>query len=165
MGTKLKHHYGGWKPQTPDHRDEGFKIIHPEPTVPLPAMVDLRPTDPPIYDQGNIGRCTGASSNAHFEAELMKQGLTDFTPSMNFTYYNGRALEGDTDQDNGAQIRDVMKGLATLGACPVSEWSDDESNFANKPTPQCYVDALKNKVLSYHPLLQNEGRHRRFSPG
>ena len=43
-------------------------------------------------------------------------------PSRLFIYYNAeRAMEGTTGTDSGAQIRDRVKSVATLGVCPETE--------------------------------------------
>ena len=142
----------GWKPQHPDWRD------HPAPmsVAPskLPASVDLRPKDSPIYDQGQLGSCTGNATAGAIQFGRRREGLPDFIPSRLFAYYNGRAIEGTVDQDAGAEIRDVVKAAAKLGDCPESEWPYDISQFATQPSSQCYADALHDRVLQYYALHQ-----------
>ena len=144
----------GWKPDLPDHRD--FKWILPLST-PLPPAVDLSldPTEPPIYNQGEEGSCTANAIGALFQAELRKQGLPDFMPSRNFLYYNERAMEGDVNQDGGAQIRDGMKSIATLGICSETDWPYDPNQMATKPSADCYQKALANVVKIYQRVDQN----------
>jgi len=151
----------GWKPDLPDHRD----LVYAAPLLklgPLPATVDLRKQCPPVYDQGQIGSCTANAIAAAFEFDLLKQKLADFTPSRLFIYYNERSMEHTTATDSGAQIRDGIKSVNKLGVCPETEWTYDDTPAdpntglwpsgakpAEKPTPSCYTDALKNQVTSY----------------
>jgi len=86
---KIRHY--GWKRQLPDWRDWQFPAVAKP--VTLPPSVDLRPKDSPIYDQGQLGSCTGNATAGAVEFERRKQGLSDFVPSRLFAYYNGRALQ------------------------------------------------------------------------
>ena len=142
---------------TPDHRDHVFSAPAPAltenlQTTALPqtvANVDLRPKMPPVYDQGNIGSCTGNSISASIEYERKMQKFTDVMPSRLFIYYNERLLENTVNSDAGAQIRDGIKAVNKYGVCPESEWPYIENRFTIKPSVQCYTDALKEMVLSY----------------
>ena len=64
-------------------------------------------------------------------------------------------MEGTTDDDAGAEIRDGMKSVSNQGVCPESEWDYDTTKFTIKPTDQCYQDALNNKITSYQRITQN----------
>ena len=68
----------------------------------LPPEYDLRPSMPPVYDQGQLGSCTGNAIAGAMEYERDRQGLSDFVPSRLFVYYNERALEGTVSSDAGA---------------------------------------------------------------
>lgn len=151
--VKLAHHFGGWKKQLPDFRD--FKLVPMATLAPLPAVMDLRPSCPPVYDQGQLGSCTANAIAGAFEFETLRQGLPDFTPARLFIYYNERVIEGDVSQDNGAQIRDGMKSIASQGICPETDWPYDVGRFAVKPLATCYTDALKNKAIQYFALAQD----------
>jgi C1A family cysteine protease len=151
----------GWTPDLPDARDHLYAA--PRPTLEaLPPSADLRAQCPPVYDQEQIGSCTANAIGGAFEFETMKQGLADFMPSRLFIYYNERAMEGNTGTDSGAQIRDGVKSVATLGVCPETEWPYDGTASdpvtgafppgdpaAEKPTDTCYKDALNNRATSY----------------
>src|SRR2546430_400903 len=112
----------GWVPDLPDHRDHMYSA----PThvlKALPPKVDLRPNCPPVLNQGQLGSCTAnAIANAH-RFDQIKLGRKDhFLPSRLFIYYNERAMEGTIDSDAGAMIRDGIKSIAKLGACPETLW-------------------------------------------
>jgi len=149
----------GWTPDLPDQRDYLFAAA-PAVLSALPAKVDLRPKCPPVYDQGQLGSCTGNSIAGAIEFERMKQNLsgakTD-VPSRLFIYYNERVIEGDVAQDNGAQIRDGIKSVAQLGVCfeaGPNSWPYDITKFASAPPAGCFTSALSNKVVQYSRLVQ-----------
>jgi C1A family cysteine protease len=140
-------HYG-WSPDLPDHRD--FTYSAPSQfLMALPTMVDLRPNCPPVYDQGQLGSCTGNSIAGAIEFEQMKQKVKAFVPSRLFIYYNERVIENTVNSDSGAQIRDGMKVVAKQGAPPETDWPYDITKFTEKPPAAAYTDAATNKVMSY----------------
>lgn len=146
-------HYG-WVPDLPDHRD----LTYSAPAqflMALPTSVDLRPQCPDVYDQGQLGSCTGNAIAGAIQFEQMKQGMKSFTPSRLFIYYNERVLENSVDSDNGAQIRDGMKVVAKLGAPPETDWPYDITKFTDKPPANAFADAAKNKVTSYQRLTRS----------
>ena len=93
----------------------------------------MRPLQPPIFDQGPLGSCTGNGIAGELEAQALAQGLKLQTMSRLFIYYNERDMEGTTDQDAGADIRDGIKSVNQTGACFESEWPYDISKFTQKP--------------------------------
>ena len=107
----------GWSPDLPDHRDLVYAAPHPV-ALALPPSADLRPGCPPVYDQGQLGSCTANAIAGAFEFDQIKEKLPDFTPSRLFIYYNERVIEHDVQSDNGAQIRDGIKSVASQGVCP-----------------------------------------------
>jgi len=146
----------GWLPDLPDHRDFQYAVVrHAALAQPTPPLVDLRAQCPPVYDQGELGSCTANAIAAAFQFELIKQKLTVFSPSRLFIYYNERVLEGHVKADSGAQLRDGVKSVATLGVCDESLWPYNVSKFATKPTKTLYTSALKNKALQYTRLNNN----------
>ena len=144
----------GWVKDTPDPRDLLFTASPVLAAKPLPKSADLRPGCPPVYDQGQVGSCTANSIAGAFEFTQKKQMLADFMPSRLFIYYNERAMEGTTNQDAGAQIRDGIKSVVKQGVPPESEWpySEDMSVVTKKPNSTAYSDALQHKVVSYHRI-------------
>ena len=141
-------HHMGWKPDLPDHRD--YLYTAPEHIAQaLPPKVDLSSQCPPVFDQGQLGSCTSQAIAAAYEFDQKKQGLPDFTPSRLFIYWNERAIEHTTGYDSGAQIRDGIKAVASLGVCPEPEWPYVISKFAIKPPAKCYTDALKDRAVKY----------------
>ena len=144
----------GWIPDLPDHRDFLYAAA-PKVLATLPPNMDLTNQCPPVYDQGQLGSCTANAIAAAIEFDLMKQKMNIFCPSRLFIYYNERVIEGTVASDSGAQIRDGIKSVATLGDCPETLWPYIIAKFAVKPPPNCCSKAKKYKVLSYQRLLQD----------
>lgn len=117
----------------------------------------MRPQNPPVYDQGQLGSCTANAIAAAIEFDQMKQHLGSphpFTPSRLFIYYNERVIEHSVNSDSGAQIRDGVKSVSKQGDCPETEWPYDATKFTQKPPATCYRDALKYKAVSYARVTQ-----------
>jgi C1A family cysteine protease len=145
----------GWVRDLPDARD--FTYGAPLLRFPqgLPPSVDLRSEFSPVYDQGQLGSCTANAIAGAIEFDQRKQGTKEFTPSRLFIYYNERAMEGTVSQDAGAQIRDGVKSVATLGAAPETDWPYDISKLTQKPPKQAYTDAKSDLVTTYARVTQD----------
>jgi len=162
----------GWVPDLPDARDH----LYAAPQIALAALppsVDMRSDCPAVYNQGRIGSCTANAIAAAFEFDLMKQDLQVFAPSRLFIYYNEREIEGHVNSDSGAQIRDGIKSVAILGVCPEDEWPYDDTPAVSdggpfppgardgeKPSAQCYQDALNNRVTTYRRVQRDPDQMR-----
>ncbi len=144
----------GWIPDLPDQRDLLFAAPSPI-QKDYPPKADLTEKCPAVYDQGELGSCTGNAIAGAIEFDLLKQKLTDFVPSRLFIYYNERVIENTVASDAGAQIRDGIKSVASVGVCSEREWPYEISKFAVKPTDQCFTDAAKHKVVLYQRLIQD----------
>ncbi len=149
----------GWVRDIPDHRDLMFAA--PMTKAPLPSAVDLRKEfKTPAYDQGDLGSCTGnAIAGAVQFARHASGEKPDFVPSRLFIYYNERDIEGTTDQDSGAQIRDGMKAVSKLGICPelpppVPDWPYEIERFTMRPPPPCYDFGQAHQITSYRRIPQ-----------
>src|SRR6266568_3673366 len=99
----------GWIPDIPDKRDFFYRAV----AVSVPDTVDLRPNCPPVYDQGNLGCCTGFAISSVLEYQHSAQGKGDIHFSELFIYYNERRIEGTIQSDAGASLRDGIKTIAT----------------------------------------------------
>src|SRR5262252_10686573 len=145
----------GWARDLPDARD----VVYAAPLLRfaqgLPPIVDLRPNCPPVYDQGQLGSCTANAIGAAIQFDQQKQGTPSFVPSRLFIYYNERVIERTVSQDAGAQIRDGMKAVATLGAPPETDWPYDIKRFAVAPPANAFADAKKDIVSAYTRVAQN----------
>ena len=147
-------HTFGWVPDLPDQRD--FLYAAPvENMAALPTSVDLRPQCPKtVYDQGQLGSCTANAIAGALEFDRLKEGLPDFVPSRLFIYYNERVMEGTVGTDSGAQIRDGIKSVGSIGAPPETDWPYNIAEFAVKPSPKAYQDAPLDKAVQYQRVAR-----------
>ncbi len=145
----------GWVPDLPDHRD--LLYAAPLTRAPLAAKIDLRTQFPvDCYDQGELGSCTGNAIAAAVQFARMKAGRTpDFIPSRLFIYFNERDMEGSVGEDSGAQIRDGIKSVASLGAPPEPDWPYVIAKFASKPPLRAYRDAVHDRAVAYQRIVQD----------
>ncbi len=147
----------GWKPDAPDSRD---RIAQPitESTKQLPPAISLAALFPPCYDQGEEGSCTANAIAAEIEYQLSREGIS-FKPSRNFIYWNERALEQTTREDGGAQIRDGIKVVASIGVCSETDWPYDPSRVIGEPglpSPLAYTNARDHIIKEYRRVGQTE---------
>lgn len=135
-----------WKPDVPDHRDH---VLSLDPGT-LPSSVDLRATCPPVFDQGQLGSCTGnAIAGVMSFAKHKQTGGDFFIPSRLFIYYNERLMEGTVSSDAGAMIRDGIKSVVNQGVCKEKTWPYNIAKFRRKPTKFAYKQAMKEQAVSY----------------
>lgn len=135
----------GWRPDLPDRRDLRRALAG----IALPPFVDLTAQMPAVYDQGELGSCTSNAIAAAIEYARRKEKLSDFVPSRLFIYWNERNMEDTVTVDAGAEIRDGIKSVATLGACREDLWPYDVAQFATKPPDACYASAMGDLVNRY----------------
>jgi C1A family cysteine protease len=154
LRVPCKHGGYGWVRDFPDARDLTYSAALPTLTS-LPSKVDLRPKCPPVYDQGQLGSCTANGIGGAVQFAQMKLGKAAFTPSRLFIYYSERAIEGTVSSDSGAQVRDGIKSVATIGAPPETDWPYDITQFAVQPPPQAYADAKLDLVSTYAKVPQS----------
>jgi C1A family cysteine protease len=153
----MAHKYG-WVRDLPDQRD--FLYAAPVTDMAaLPPKADLRPECPKtVYDQGQLGSCTANAIAGALEFDRIKEGLPDFTPSRLFIYYNERVMEGTVGTDSGAQIRDGIKSVGSIGAPPETDWPYDIKEFAVKPPAKAFTDAPLDKAVQYQSVAQVLGQ-------
>jgi C1A family cysteine protease len=121
----------------------------------LPPLVDMRPQCPAVYDQGQLGSCTGNAWAGLVEFLLLKQELADFTPSRLFIYYNERVLENDTAQDAGAAISDGANVVSNEGCPNETLWPYDIAAFSEQPPKNAYQDGLKHLAFDVQQVQQD----------
>ena len=149
----------GWKPDLPDFRDYPYV---PKTIPPAGSVVSLRDKLPaPIFNQGDLGSCTGNGCSKTHQFARAADGLPALIPSRLFIYYNERVIEHTTRHDAGAQIRDGLKVLATLGAPDESLWPYDIAKFARKPPAKAYKAATLDQAIEYYRVDNSQLDHLR----
>ena len=128
----------------------------------LPDSIDMEPFMAPVFDQGDLGSCTGNAIAGLMEyrenklAGLTNQHFNFITLSRLYVYYNERAMEGTVKQDAGAIISDGMKSLTANGICTDILWPYDINQFTVKPPEAAYTDGVTRKVKGYVTVDQTQ---------
>lgn len=138
----------GWRRDLPDPRDHKL-ATPPQVLGALPASVDHRSLMPPVVTQGSLGSCTANSASYLFDFQRGREGRPAFGLSRLFQYYNTRGLEGTIDSDAGASIRNTIKAMVDMGACPEYLWPYDPPQYRTIPPQVCYEAGLLNQVVEY----------------
>lgn len=140
----------GYIPDQLDFRD--FKFDRLLSVTQLPAKVDLRAQDCPVFDQGNLGSCTANAIISAFDFDRKKQGIYTTPGSRLFLYYQERVIEGTTSYDSGAQLRDGIKSLVNWGECSEATLPYDVTKFKRKPSKKAYQEAALHKLKNYYSV-------------
>jgi C1A family cysteine protease len=138
----------GWTRDLPDHRDKLYRVeadSEIQAITTLPTSVNLRPKMPPVYDQGQLGSCVSNAISGNLQFIHPDIGV----PSRLFIYYNMRVMENSVKYDSGAQVRDGIKSVASLGVCTESLWPYNINKFKSKPWCWCYKQAKKDIFRVY----------------
>jgi C1A family cysteine protease len=121
----------------------------------IPDHADLHDTPglvPEIWNQGNLGSCTGHGGGRVFEIARRTAQLLAAMPSRLFIYYCARELEGTISDDAGAQVRDCIKVMEKFGVAHEEHWPYDVGAWKTKPTVDAYADAETRQVVKYTRL-------------
>jgi C1A family cysteine protease len=109
-----------------------------------------------VFDQGQLGSCTANAICGAYCFEMMKQNEAFVPMSRLFLYYLEREMEGNIDQDSGAEIHDGIAVTETQGMCLESLWPYDISKFTEKPNDKCYDDLKLHKTVTAERVKQDE---------
>jgi hypothetical protein len=112
----------------------------------------------PILDQANEGACVGhGCAGARETLEIIGGNPPPVVPlSRAFIYYEARLLEGTTDQDSGAQVRDGCKVLQTIGVPTEDLFPYTPGKFRDVPPDIDIAEAGKYKIGSYARLNSSD---------
>ncbi len=137
-----------------DFRDFNYGAVVDTTRI-LPKEVNLMGSMPPIYNQGNSSSCVAQSIAAAMYYNFIKNKVTPENLSRLFIYYNTRVMENSVDLDQGCQIRNAIKSVATIGAPDEKLWPFLTRKYKDKPIKQAYDQAKTNLVSSYSRVNQN----------
>jgi C1A family cysteine protease len=124
--------------------------------------VNLLPWLGPVTDQGDSGSCTAHAGcglrnylyyrYSQYEKNKLPAGeTTHFSPL--FLYYVERQLEGDPDQDAGADSRTIMVALNKFGVCRETSDPFNVGNLMEPPTQAQLQEASQWTIGAYHRVL------------
>ena len=156
----------GWRPDLPDVRDEKYAFrtalrheLVPETSRPVRTLVPWRysahtkkdVSQYHVWDQEASNSCTGHS------VEVLITLQSGWVPRSRLElYWLGRKAIGEENLDNGAYIRDVIKGAADVGAGTETLWSFSMDRVTMAPSKSELLSASRHKVKSYHRLQTRE---------
>ncbi|MFJ8356816.1 C1 family peptidase [Bacillus paramycoides] len=133
-----------------DLRDKVFQSYLFSSEEDLPTQVDLRNRMSEVVDQGQLGSCTANAIVSGLREYLLKQSGRPFVPlSRLFLYYHEREIEGDTQDDKGAILRDGMGVLERIGVCPEEDFPYTE-DFRDTPSTKAENDATLYRIGQYN---------------
>lgn len=148
--SMMRHSYGCLKDKD-DSRDRILAAEHFKGIV-IPERVDLRPENPPVYDQENIGSCTGNAGSRSFEHMVFKE-IGSFKSFSRMGLYNlTRKSEGNFNYDSGATLRGTIKTMVKYGMIPEELFPYDEKNLFVMPSTAVLSAAEKWQALSYYRI-------------
>ena len=130
---------------------EDLRDIPYDPTnKPILDYVDLRDYASPVEDQRRLGSCVGQAMAGAYELLMLREVPERFIDlSRLFIYYNARLLDGHTETDEGAYIRDGIKSVKIYGVCSERVWPYHIQNFALTPSVTSYLDARSRSIKNY----------------
>jgi len=142
-----------WTESPEDERDFRFSDLQKKRTLTAapPKSVNLSDRLPEVYDQGNIGSCTGNSCSSIGLHQSRVQNR-EIYPSRLFLYYGARELINETDVDGGAHLRDVFKSWNKKGVASEMTWPYNEGRVLERPSDQAYHEAAKTLATAYYTL-------------
>lgn len=157
----IQHKYNA-RPSVPHKAARKFGQVGLMERFLLPVAVDLRKSCSPIFDQGQIGSCTGnaiAGALEYLELRELKKKSPDrevfdtemfASVSRLFIYWNERSLEGDTNADSGASLSNGIQAVNRWGICREALWNYNADLLFQKPTEQAYSEAYHHKgIIGY----------------
>ena len=175
MMSKLNKRYNVIKPTKKDPRDFKYSLKMGVAAPIIPPSANLKDYCPPVVNQLDIGSCTGNAGAGmndfnqlhqlrnHMSTNVGKQmyDTKSFAPSSRLQlYYDERVIEGDPQEDGGAQVRDAVTVLCNTGICKETTWPYNEQLTFTKPSTQAYAEAALHKSSVYMELeTLNDMKH------
>lgn len=113
-----------------------------------PSNADLRKYFTVIKNQGEQGACASFSLVSVFEYFMANETASNPNLSEAFVYYNAREKAGNTDNDSGVTLQNVIKAMSESGICVENLCPYDEKVFNKRPDDEAYADGQKRKVVN-----------------
>lgn len=138
-----------WRPEPPDPRDRRFKLDRPAATAPRrPAVLPMgQAIGVRIHDQGMLGSCTGHAATSMVEIALRLVGDTGQLSRL-FPYYLGREMIAETNVDNGAYNRDVVRSIVKFGVPSETVWPYKTAKVLTRPSSSAFARAEKFRLAN-----------------
>jgi C1A family cysteine protease len=125
----------------------------------LPSKKNITVHYPAVYDQGDIGSCTGNSISIVLKYMMNRaKSHNNFKtiPSRLFIYNNGRLHDKlPINNDSGCSIKGALKGLDEWFAVDETIYPYNKTNAFKKPDKHIYDMAKKYKQFEFERVEQN----------
>lgn len=144
----FKIHHSGFLDKKDVDQGELFSQYDPKPSGTLPKSADLKKYFPPIKNQGEQGACSSFSLTSVFEYFINNETHQNDDMSEAYVYYNAREIQGDTSIDEGANLYNVIRGMAAKGVCLEELCPYDSSVFDKRPSDEAYEDGKEHTVTT-----------------
>lgn len=144
----FKIHHSELLDENGSNQDELFSQYEPKPSNSLPKSADLKKYFSPIKNQGKQGACSSFSLTSVFEYFLNNETHKEDDMSEAYVYYNAREIQGDTNIDEGANLYNVIRGMADKGVCLEELCPYDSNVFDKRPSNEAYEDGKEHTVTT-----------------
>lgn len=163
----------GLRNDLPDEDPPVMKEMPPYKKDSLPEKVDLRKYMSEVEDQAQSNSCCANAIVGAYEYILTRSAQatgTEFTDmSRLFVYYVGRKKDMEMDRrmfryqrqedaakqapkDEGMTVQAAISAVQSKGVCLAASWPYDLEKVNEKPTEECFKEALKHTVLQCHKV-------------
>jgi uncharacterized tellurite resistance protein B-like protein len=113
-------------------------------TARVPRKVDLRPFMTEVENQGETNSCAANAVAGAYEYLVKRHlGEESYDVSRMFIYYNGRAVDGCENEDEGSVIGSLIESLKEHGACSEETWPFEKDLVNEKPSDEAYEEAAQ----------------------
>lgn len=136
----------------PDRADSRDHIAISAPPGRQFQSIDLRAWMPPIRDQGQEGSCTAFAGTRLLSWLFNRFKKQELIFSPQFLYRAERIIEGDTEQDNGAQSRTMMAVMCDTGVCLESSLPYSDSGWKIPTTHTQLAEAQQYRIGAFHRI-------------
>ena len=144
----FKIHHSDLLDENGSNQGELFSQYEPKPSNTLPKSADLKKYFSPIKNQGKQGACSSFSLTSVFEYFLNNETHNKDDMSEAYVYYNAREIQGDTSIDEGANLYNVIRGMADKGVCLEELCPYDSNVFDKRPSDEAYEDGKEHTVTT-----------------
>lgn len=138
----------GWKPEPEESKEKNLLYALPRRGIKFPSELIIANVADAL-DQTVLGSCTAHGIIGNYLTGEKKNKIPFWLPSTLGLYYDEREKEGTVNEDAGAIIKDGIIVANTIGLAPATIWPYDTNKFRQKPPPEYYAAALKNKIKFY----------------
>jgi len=151
LGGSMNNMKWGWKKDPEDVRDIPYKAV----SLKLPQIANVvYLIKSPVKNQFDLGSCVFNGVVSEMESVMIQNDTIPPTVlSRLFAYWDYRNQYTNINEDTGAFPRDALKSIQKDGICLETSWPYNTDQWTTKPTDECWDEAKKYKIKSYHSII------------